>query len=95
MRNPVDGRLLQRAVFCQVIFNNQEYGGVKRLFQRTHKVDNVGAGIDPSPDFALVAQGCNAHGRMVEHPDDILSALREATDQVRRGRAAVLDVKVK
>ncbi|MCJ7593942.1 MAG: thiamine pyrophosphate-dependent enzyme [Desulfobacterales bacterium] len=83
-----------RAPFLSVIFNNREYRGVKRLFQETYQVDNMGADIDPSPDFALIVQGCNAHGRKVENPDDLLPALREAMDQVRGGRAAVLDVKV-
>jgi thiamine pyrophosphate-dependent acetolactate synthase large subunit-like protein len=54
----------------------------------------MGADIDPSPDVAPVAQGCNAHGLRVEDPDDILSALREAIAQVRGRRASVLDVKI-
>jgi len=48
----------------------------------------------PTPDYAAVAQACGAYGRMVEDPADVLTALREAIDQVRSGRPAVVDVRL-
>jgi len=83
-----------KAPFLAVIFNNREYRGVKKVFRETYRVDNMGADIDPSPDFSLVAGSCNAHGRKVEDPGEVLPALREAMDRVRGGQAAVLDVKL-
>jgi thiamine pyrophosphate-dependent acetolactate synthase large subunit-like protein len=54
----------------------------------------AGVDITPPPDYALIAQACGAYGRMVEDPADVLPALREALEQVRRGRPAVLDVRI-
>ena len=45
------------------------------------------------PDYALIAKACNAYGQTVEDPSELSSALKNAVDQVRRGKAAVLNVK--
>jgi len=90
-----------KAPFLSVIFNNQSYGVIRGIVQRlseTRLSDEMAfdAGVDimPPPDYATVAQACGAYGRMVEDPDDMLPALKEAMEQVRSGRPAVIDVRL-
>jgi len=91
-----------RAPFLSIILNNQSYGCIKWLVQRTSGEKKLSdkmafeAGVDfvPPPDYAAVAQACGAYGRMVEDPADVLQALRKAIDQVRGGRPAVVDVRL-
>ncbi|MBA7564813.1 hypothetical protein ES708_06481 [subsurface metagenome] len=54
------------------------------------------AGVDivPPPEYALVAQACGGYGRTVADPDDVLPALKEAMGQVRKGKPAVVDVRL-
>jgi acetolactate synthase-1/2/3 large subunit len=80
--------------FLSVIFNNQAYAAIKGLFGERYEVDNMGADISIPPDFARVAEACNAFGRKVENPSEVLPALNEALDEVRGGRPAVLDVRL-
>ena len=82
-----------KAPFLSVIFNNQAYGAIKMLFQEACKEGIQDSLILPSPDYATIAQGCGAYGRKVEDPQQVLPALMEAISQVRRGKAAVLDVR--
>jgi acetolactate synthase-1/2/3 large subunit len=84
-----------KAPFLSIIFNNQAYSAIKGLFRETYDVGNMGADITPPPDFARVAQACEAYGRKVEAPSEILPALQEAMGQVQDGRPAVLDVRIK
>jgi acetolactate synthase I/II/III large subunit len=83
-----------QAPFLAVIYDNQGYGAIKGLFRERFDVDNMGADIPAPPDYALIAQACNAYGRRVEDPSDVVEALEEALDEVRRGRPAVLDVRI-
>ena len=90
------------APFLVIIFNNQGYGIVKKGVQKRYGEEKISDGmafemgldIKPTPEYALIAQGCGAYGRMVEDPADVMPALKEALDQVRRGRLAVLDVRL-
>ncbi len=52
------------------------------------------AEIVPSPNYALTAQACGAYGRIVEDPDDVLPALKEAMEQVNAGKPVVLDIRI-
>lgn len=88
-----------KAPFLSVIFNNQSYGAIRRTvgaMSETQLSDEMGfvAGIDisPPPDYALVAQACGGYGRRIVDPADILPVLREAMDEVRGGKLAVVDV---
>ena len=90
-----------RAPFLSVIFNNQSYGVIRGLVQRlsgtklSDKVAfEVGVDITPPPEYALVAQACGGYGRTVTDPDDVLPALKEAMSQVRKGKPAVVDVRL-
>lgn len=90
------------APFLAVILNNQGYNIIRKMVQTRRGESKltdemafeVGVDIKPPPDYALIAQACGAYGRMVEDPADILPALREALDQVRLGKLAVLDVRI-
>ncbi len=91
-----------QAPFLAVILNNQGYNIIRNMVKKGHP-DNeftgeaafeAGVDIEPPPDYALVAQACGAYGRTVEDPADVLPALREALEQVRNGKLAVLDVKI-
>ena len=83
------------APFLSIIFNNQAYNAIKMLFQETYNVDNMGADISNPPDYAMVAQSCNAYGRTVQDPSDVIPALKEGLEQIRKGKPAVLDVRLK
>ena len=91
-----------QAPFLSVILNNQGYNIIRKMVQKGHGENEftdeaafeAGVDIKPPPDFALIAQACGAYGRMVEDPADVRPALREALDQVRLGRLAVLDVRI-
>ena len=90
-----------KAPFLAVILNNQSYGFIKLLVQRNYgevSLSDQGAfeaGVDimPAADYAAVARACGAYGRTLENPDDVLPVLREALQQVRNGKPAVVDVK--
>jgi acetolactate synthase-1/2/3 large subunit len=90
-----------KAPFLSVILNNQSYGFIKLLVERSYGEGTIPdrmafeAGVDimPAADYAGVAQACGAYGRTVEDPDDVMPALKEAIDQVRKGRPAVIDVR--
>jgi acetolactate synthase-1/2/3 large subunit len=90
------------APFLAIIMNNQGYNVVRKRIQKGYGEDKftdeiafeAGVDIKPPPDYALVAQACGAYGRMVEDPTDVMPALKEALDQVRRGKLAVLDVRI-
>ena len=90
------------APFLSVIMNNQGYNVIRKMIQKGYGENKItdetafeaGVDIKPPPDYALIAQACGAYGRMVEDPADVLTALREALEQVRLGRPAVLDVRI-
>lgn len=90
------------APFLSVIFNNKLYNAPKKALQKAYGKESfsektgvwIGADIEPSPNYALVAQACNAHGQMVEDPSSLQEALRIALDHVRGGKSAVVDVRL-
>ena len=89
------------APFLTVIFNNQMYYAAKRSWQMGYpggygeQVDQyTGTQLAPSPDYALLAQACYAHGETVERPQDLLRALERALQTVQDGQSAVVDVRL-
>ena len=90
------------APYLSIILNNQGYGIVRKRVRSGYGEDKfsdeiafeAGADIKPPPEYALVAQACGAYGRLVEDPGDVMPALKDALDQVRRGKPAVLDVRI-
>lgn len=90
------------APFLTVIFNNQSYASIKGLMKMWYGDNSVskergfefGTDLKNPPDFALIAKACRAYGQAVEDPSELLSVLRNALDQVLRGKAAVVDVRI-
>jgi len=90
------------APFLSVIMNNQGYNVIRKMVEKGYGEAELsdelafesGVDIKPSPDYALIAQGCGAYGRLVEDPADLLPALRQALEQVRLGIPAVVDVRI-
>lgn len=91
-----------RAPFLCIIFNNAQYTAPRMIHRQVLGAQSyceqsglwVGTHIKPSPDYAAIAQACNAYGQKVEEPADIPAALKTAIEQVRCGTPAVLDVRV-
>jgi acetolactate synthase-1/2/3 large subunit len=91
-----------QAPFLSIILNNQAYYIVRKRIQNGYDekefTDEIafeaGGDIKPPIEYALIAQACGAYGRTVEDPADVMPALKEALNQVRSGRPAVLDVRI-
>ncbi len=90
-----------QAPFLSVIFNNRSYGVIRGIVQRLYGTElseemafEAGADIMSPPDYGLIAQACGGYGRMVEEPDDVLPALKEAMSQIGKGKPAVVDVRL-
>jgi acetolactate synthase-1/2/3 large subunit len=91
-----------KAPFLTIVFNNQSYNSIKELIRMHYGESSVsgemgfdvGTDIKLPPDFALVAQSCGAYGQRVDDPSDLMPALKNAINQVRKGTAAVLDVRI-
>jgi acetolactate synthase-1/2/3 large subunit len=90
------------APFLSVIYNNQKYKAARQAVGDLYGEDSSceknemwpGCDISPSPDYALIARSCGAHGRTVDDPSQILPALQEAMEQVTHGMTAVVDVRI-
>jgi acetolactate synthase I/II/III large subunit len=83
-----------QAPFLVVIFNNQGYGAIKKVFQGDWKEGIEYSEIAPSPSYAMTAQACGAYGCMVDKADELLPVLQQAIQKVRSGQAAVVDVRL-
>jgi acetolactate synthase-1/2/3 large subunit len=94
-----------KAPFMTVVFNNRRYDaprgplGILGAYGEESYSARTGVweGIDivPSPDYALIAQACGAWGRKVEDPAELITVLKEGLEQVRQGRPALVDVRIK
>ena len=90
------------APFLSVIFNNAQYSAPRKAIRRAYGPDSYsektglwpGTAIEPSPDYALIAQACNAYGQVVTEPSNLPSALKDAIERVKHGTAAVLDIRI-
>jgi acetolactate synthase-1/2/3 large subunit len=87
--------------FLTIVCNNQGYGATRESLLKYYGESSisgemgfeVGAEFKMPPDYTAIAKACHAYGRTVEAPDELLSAVKDAVDQVRGGRPAVLNVK--
>ena len=89
------------APFLTVVFNNRGMLVGKNSIQDkygkdcyTAKAGWKGTTIDPTPNYALISQGCGNYGQVVEEPSELEPALRKALDLVRSGKPALLDVRI-
>ncbi len=91
-----------KAPFLCIIFNNAQYTAPRIVHRQVLGPESycektglwVGTHIKPSPDYAAIAQACNAYGQTVEEPSQLPAALKTAIEQVRNGKPSVLDVRV-
>ncbi|MFC2039632.1 thiamine pyrophosphate-requiring protein [Chloroflexota bacterium] len=90
------------APFLTVVLNNRLYKSPLNAVRRTYGLESysektgnwMAMNINPSPDFAAVAEACGAYGQTVTDPKEVLSALKKAAEVVRSGRSALVDVHV-
>ncbi|MFN8526517.1 MAG: thiamine pyrophosphate-requiring protein [Chloroflexota bacterium] len=87
------------APFLTVIFNNSGYRAsqrpVQELFPEGMSVEldtYPGVRFNTPPDYAALARSCHAYGERVDDPDELLPAIKRGLNEIRHGRAAVLDV---
>ena len=93
---------VHHAPFLCVIFNNGGYNAVRRNLQYLSGEDNFAeklsqwSGIDfaSPPNYALIAQAAHGYGQTVDDPSVLKQALKDALEQVRRGKPAVVDVRI-
>ena len=52
----------------------------------------MGVDIVPPPRYQLIAEACRAYGETVSEPEQVKPALLRALEQLKQGKAAVLDV---
>ncbi|MBN2074234.1 MAG: thiamine pyrophosphate-requiring protein [Dehalococcoidales bacterium] len=87
--------------FLSVVFNNQSYGAIRTIIERISETPMSvemgyisGIDISPPPDYALIAESCGGYGKIVTRPQDVLPVLKEALQEVKNGRLAVVDVRL-
>jgi len=87
--------------FLTVIYNNKRYAAVEWALRGGYPEgyavqagDFNGASLEPSPQYAQMAESCGAYAETVTDPAEVKPALERALDAVREGQAAVLDVVV-
>ena len=89
------------APFLAVIYNNELHNATKQSLKAGYpdshsaRTNNwIAMGLAPSVDFAMVARACRAYGETVDRPDEVKPALERGLEQVKSGKAAVLDVRI-
>ena len=89
------------APFLAVIYNNQMHNAPKQSLKSGYpdsysdKFNNwVGMELGPSVDFSMLAASCRAYGETVSDPSQVEVVLERALEEVRKGRAAVVDVRI-
>jgi acetolactate synthase-1/2/3 large subunit len=89
---------MQNLPVLTVIYNNALYGAVRRA-----TLDMFASGVAaqddgrlladlPAPNFEKVIAAHDGHGERVERPADLPAALRRASDAVRNGQQALVNV---
>jgi acetolactate synthase-1/2/3 large subunit len=85
--------------YLTVVFNNSAYNAVLRNLMESYEDSaaaqpghRIGMDLAVTPDFAMVARACRAHGETVVEPDQLVPALERALSRVESGQAALLDV---
>jgi acetolactate synthase-1/2/3 large subunit len=87
--------------FLSVVFNNQSYGAIRTIVERLSETPMSaemgyisGIDISPPPDYALIAESCGGYGKIVTESEDVLPVLKEALQEVKNGRLAVVDIRL-
>jgi acetolactate synthase-1/2/3 large subunit len=91
-----------RTPFLTVMFNNQGYAATKEAIRSVspggyaQTADTYPACDLPTPPqrYANLAEAMGLWAKTVEDPADLDGVLREALDQVRHGRSALVDIRI-
>ena len=85
-----------------IVFNNAGYQSQKNDVGNYYPQGNavkagevIGTRIAPAPDYTLLARAYGGVGEVVEKPADVRAALQRGIAAVRKGRLALLDVRLK
>ena len=89
------------APFLTIIYNNSAHGATRSSWNRWYpdgagpRNDSfVGVDIDPSPEYAILAEASRAYGERVDDPAEVAPAIARALARVEAGQAAVLDMRI-
>jgi acetolactate synthase-1/2/3 large subunit len=90
----------QRLPVLTVVFNNGEWGAVRRATQSMYPKGEATranalpfVSLAPSPAYEMLVQASGGHGERVQHPEDLPAALARALHAVRsEKRQALLNV---
>jgi acetolactate synthase-1/2/3 large subunit len=87
--------------FLTVIYNNRGWGAPKMSTLGVHadgiasQTDQFWVNFDPASELAKVAEAAGgAYARVVEKPGELKEAIETALREVKKGRSAVLDVRL-
>ena len=91
-----------RSPFLTVMFNNQGYAATREAIRSVaplgyaRKSGTYPACDLPTPpqQYARLAEAMGLWARTVDDPAELQAALREALDQVRHGRSALVDIRI-
>jgi acetolactate synthase-1/2/3 large subunit len=82
-----------------VILNNGAYQSQQNTLERMYPGGfgkehgkSIATGISPQPDYPKLIEAFGGWGRTVDEPDEIVPAVHEALEEVRNGRAALLNI---
>lgn len=89
------------APFLTVIYNNQGWNATKKNYLSLYpdgeskKQDRYYVNFDQPADLSRIAEAAGgAYARKIEHPAELREALKQAMEEVRNGRSAVIDVRL-
>lgn len=93
---------VHHAPFLCVIFNNGGYNAVRKNLRNISGEDNFAektsrwSGIDfaSPPNYALIAEAAHGYGQTVDDPSALKQVLKDALEQLRNGKPAVVDVRI-
>jgi amino acid adenylation domain-containing protein len=87
--------------FLTVVFNNQGYAATREAIRSVAPdgfARNTGnypaCDLPTPPNYSGLGEAMGLWTRSVDHPADLPTALREAREEVRRGRSALVDIRI-
>lgn len=87
--------------FLTILFNNHGYlsqkTGVPKYYPDGHAVQTgnfSGLHIGPAPEYWKIIEAFGGYGEKVEEPGEVRAAIQRGLDAVKKGQAALLDVRL-
>lgn len=84
--------------FLSIIFDNQGYIAMKqheRFYPNGTSVRKglfYGVPCEPKPDYVKMAEAFGGYAELLDEPSTLIQGLKNAIDEIKKGRLAVLDV---